>query len=393
MFDVTCPFCYHRTNRLRPWFECSGIAAPGYSMCPKRPDPDRQRETGNDEPMYPVFPPPWLWLPSPRRARCPDCNGRTGQRVCAECHSPLPANFGGSFSPVIAVVGARSTGKTVYLIVVAHHLRTVVRDRFRSTVSLFPDEAYRTHQANVEAIFEKGSLPALTEQRDGRSEPLVFEWRRRRISSRIFRRYHSTYLSFLDTAGESLGTRTGVQELKFLAGVDAFIVVLDPFTLPGARDRLSLPKGAPTAESNAYEVLSQVTEVIRKAEGTGRGARIKKPIAVAFAKIDALKGVLGDGHAIFGAEATDPWLDDASGRAVDASVREMLIDLGAGNIEDHMQSNYSNYRYFAVSSLGRPPDYEHYAVAEGGVQPLRVADPVVWLLGVYKLVPRRRGRG
>jgi hypothetical protein len=390
MFGVTCPFCYHRTNRLRPWFECSGMAAPGYPSCPKKPDPVRQRETGNDEPMYPAFPPPWLWLPSPRRAFCPDCNGRTGQHVCAECHTPLPANFGGSFSPVIAVVGARSTGKTVYLTVVAQHLSTVVSDRFGATVWLFPDEAYKTHQANVQAIFEQGSLPAFTEQRDGRSEPLVFEWRRRR---RAFSRYRSTYLSFLDTAGESLGTRTGVQELRFLSGVDSFIVVLDPFTLPGARDRLSLPEGAPTAESNAYEVLAQVTEVIRKAEGTGRRARSKKPIAVAFAKIDALRGVLGEGHPIFGAEATRPWVDDAAGRAVHESVREMLRDWGASNIDDHMRANYSHYRYFALSSLGRQPDYEHYAVAEGGVRPLRVADPVAWLLSVYRLVPRRRGGG
>ena len=390
IFHVTCPFCYHPTNRLRPWFECSGMAAPGFPQCPKKPDPDRQRETGNEEPMYSVFRPPRRWLPSPLRAHCPSCNGLTGQRVCAECHTPLPANFGGSFSPVIAVVGARSTGKTVYLTVVAHYLRTVVRDRFGATVWLFGDDASKTLEANVKAIFEQGSLPALTEQRDGRSEPLVFEWRRRR---RIFRRYRSSYLSFLDTAGESLGTRTGVQELKFLAGVDSFIVVLDPFTLPGARDRLSLPEGAPTAESNAYEVLAQVTEVIRKAAGTGRQARIKKPIAVAFAKIDALQGVLGDGHPIFGAEANGPSVDDAAGRAVHESVREMLRDWEATNIDDHMEANYSNYRYFALSSLGRPPDYEHYTVAEGGVRPLRVADPVVWLLSVYKLIPRRRGGG
>jgi len=390
MFDVTCPFCYRRTNRLRPCFECSGMSAAGYSQCPKKPDPDRQRETGNDEPMYPVFAPPWSLLPSPRRAHCPFCSGLTGQHVCAKCHTPLPAKFGGSFSPVIAMVGARSTGKTVYLTVVANHLRTVVRDRFGATVWLYGDDAFRALEANVEAIFDQGSLPALTEQRDGRSEPLVFEWRRRR---RIFHRYQSSYLSFLDTAGESLGTRTGVQELKFLAGVDSFIVVLDPFTLPGARDRLTLPKGAPTAESNAYEVLAQVTEVIRKAEGTPRQGRSKKPIAVAFAKIDALRGVLGEDHPIFGAEADGPWVDDAAGRAVHESVREMLREWGASNIDDHMEHNYSNYRYFAVSSLGRPPDYEHYAVAEGGVRPLRVADPVVWLLSVYKLVPRRRGGG
>lgn len=389
-FIVTCPFCYRDTNRLRPWFECSGVAAAGYSQCPKKPDPVRQELTGSDEPMYPVFRPPWLWLPSPRRAHCPGCNGRTGTRVCAECHTPLPAKFGGSFSPVIAVVGARSTGKTVYLTVVAEHLRTVVRARFGATVSIFPDDAYKTLAANVDAIFVNGSLPAFTEQPDGRSEPLVFEWRRRR---RLFRRYRSSYLSFLDTAGESLGTRTGVEELKFLAGVDSFIVVLDPFTLPGARDRLSLPEGAPTAESNAYKVLDQVTEMIRRAEGTGPQARIKKPIAVAFAKIDALRGVLGEGHPIFGAEANGRWVDDAAGRAVHESVREMLRDWGASDIDDHMEANYSKYRYFAVSSLGRPPDYEQNTVAEGGVRPLRIADPVVWLLSVYKIVPRRRSGG
>jgi hypothetical protein len=390
MFEVTCPFCYHPTNRLRPYFECSGMAAAGYPQCPKKPDPIRQKDTGNDEPMYPVFARSRMLLPSPKRAHCPECNGPTGQHVCAECHTPLPAKFGGSFSPVIAMVGARSTGKTVYLTVVAHHLRTVVRDRFGATVWLYGDDAYKTLEANVEGIFNQGSLPPFTEQRDGRSEPLVFEWRRRQ---RIFRRYQSSYLSFLDTAGESLGTRTGIQELKFLAGVDSFIVVLDPFTLPGARDRLSLPEGAPKAESNAYEVLAQVTEVIRKAEGTGRQARSKKPIAVAFAKIDALRGVLGEGHPIFGAEANGPWVDDAAGRAVHESVREMLRDWGASDIDDLMEQNYSHYRYFALSSLGRPPDYEHYAVAAGGVRPLRVADPVVWLLSVYKLVPRRRGGG
>jgi hypothetical protein len=29
-------------------------------------------------------------------------------------------------------------------------------------------------------------------------------------------------------------------------------------------------------------------------------------------------------------------------------------------------------------------------VAKGGVSPLRVADPLVWLLSWYKVVPRRR---
>jgi hypothetical protein len=391
MFSVTCPFCYHRVNRLTPWFVCSGRHTPGYKPCEKEIDARRQRETGFEEPMYPVFRPPWARFASPRRSRCPSCRGRTGERACAVCHTPLPPNFGGAFSPVIAVVGARSTGKTVYLTVVGKHLRSVLRDRFQANVWLYPDDARAWLDAGVAAIFDDRTLPIFTEQKAGRSEPLVFEWRQR--SRSVLARYRSSYLSFLDTAGESLGTQRGVTELRFLAGVDAFIVLLDPFTLPGARERLGLPAAAPAAAAGAFDVLAQVTGALRNAGGISPGARSATPIAVAFAKFDALRGYLGETHPIFASAPSDPWYDDAAGRAIHESVRELLREWGARDIDEFMDSNYTNYRYFAVSSLGRPPDYANNTVAAGGVKPLRVEDPLVWLLSLYRLVPRRRRRG
>ena len=328
MFDVTCPFCYRRINRLRTWFVCSGRNAPGYQACAQDVDVRRREETTYEEPMYPVFPPPIRWLPSPRRARCPRCEGLTGEHACPVCHTPLPANFGGSFSPVIALVGARRTGKTVYLIVLGHHFGTVLRDRFRANVWLFGDDALSRLQDNMKAMYEDGTLPIPTIRHvNGRSEPLVFEWRRRR--RHLFHRYRSSYLSFLDTAGDSLGTQRAIKDLNFLGTVDALIVVLDPFTLPGARERFGLPDAAPTAEANAANVLSLVTERIRQAEGVGYGGRSKKPLAVAFAKIDALRDYLGADHPIFAAETDGPWWDDAAGLAVHESLRELLREWGA----------------------------------------------------------------
>jgi hypothetical protein len=385
---VTCPFCYRPINRLFLEFVCSGRNAPGYERCQKTIDPRRQDEIFSEEPMFPVFPRRWRWLPSTRQALCPRCHGKTGQHACPACHTPLPANFGGGFSPVIALVGAQRTGKTVYLTVIASHLRTVLRDRFTADVSLYGDEARAWLTENVNAIFELGTLPELTPHpATGRSEPLVFEWRRR--SGPAFRRYRSSYLSFLDTAGESLGTQRAIEELKFLTNVDAFILMLDPFTLPKAVEGLALPKSAPTAASTAFDVLSEVTNALRNAEGVQRGGLITKPVAVAFAKIDAFRGVLGDDHPIFRAEADDSWYDEAAGRAIHDSVRELLREWGASDIDDHLALNYENYRYSALSSLGRQPDYEGLRVARGGVQPVRVADPLVWLLSWYKLVPRR----
>jgi hypothetical protein len=385
MFQVTCPFCYRRVNWLRLPFVCCGRNAPGYRPCQQSVDPLRKSETLSEEPMYPVFPPPIRWIPSPRRARCPDCRGRTGQHACPACHTPLPSDFGGR-SPVIGLIGATKSGKTVYLTVVANHLQTVLRDRFSADVSLFGDEARTWVNDSVHAILHVGKLPALTEQPTGRSEPLVFQWRKR--SDGHFNNYRSSYLSFLDTAGESLGTQRGVMDLKFLTGVDAFIVMLDPFTLPDAAERLGLPQPAPRAAADALHVLTQVTDVLRNAEGVPRRGRSTKPMAVAFAKIDAFRAYLGDDHPIFASEANRPCHDEAASRAVHDAIRELLRNWGARDIDDHMEANYVNYRYFALSSLGRPPDYERFRVAQGGVRPMRVADPLVWLLSLYKLVRR-----
>jgi hypothetical protein len=385
MFQVTCPFCYRRVNWLRLPFVCCGRNAPGYEPCRQSVDPIRKRETLSEELMYPVFPPPVRWLPSPRRARCPDCRGRTGQHACPDCHTPLPSDFGGG-SPVIGLIGATNSGKTVYLTVVANHLQTVLRDRFRADVSLFGDNARNWVNESVHAILDLGTLPAFTQQPTGRSEPLVFQWRKR--SDGRFNNYRSSYLSFLDTAGESLGTQRGVMDLTFLTGVDAFIVMLDPFTLPDAAERLGLPKPAPRAAADALRVLTQVTDVLRNAEGVPRRGRSTKPMAVAFAKIDAFQAYLGDDHPIFAAESHHPCHDEAASRAVHDAVRELLRNWGARDIDDHMEANYVNYRYFALSSLGRPPDYARFRVAQGGVRPMRVADPLVWLLSRYKLVRR-----
>lgn len=391
---VTCPFCYRPINRLFLEFVCSGRNAPGYQPCQKTTDQRRKDETYSEEPMFPVFSRRWRWLPSPRHAVCPRCRGKTGQHACPACHTPLPTNFGEGFnsSPVIALIGARRTGKTVYLTVISSHLRTVLRDRFTADVSLYGDEARKWLNENVNAIFELGTLPELTPHpATGRSEPLVFEWRRR--SGPVFRRYQSSHLSFLDTAGESLEAQRAIEELKFLTNVDAFILMLDPFTLPDAREGLALPESAPTAAFTAFDVLSLVTNVLRNTEGAMRGGKITKPMAVAFAKIDEFRGVLGDDHPIFRAEADDPWYDEAAGRAIHDSVRELIRKWGARDIDDRMAANYAHYRYFALSSLGRQPDYAGLRVARGGVQPIRVADPLVWLLSWYKLVPRRDSGG
>jgi hypothetical protein len=392
MFTVVCPYCYRKLNRKRLWFVCGGRPAPGYPRCVKEVNSRREQETNYVEQMYPTFGPPRSWWFSPRRAHCPACKGITGEHVCPHCNTPLPPNFGDGWSPVIAMIGARSTGKTVYLTVLANQIQGALSTRFGSDVWVFGDDSRSWLATNQSMLYERRELPAITEQRDGRSEPLVFEWRRR--YGRFRQRYGSSYLSFLDTAGESLGTERGVAELQYLDTVDAFIVLLDPYSLPKVGEIVGLTAETPVAASDALNVLQQVTQVLRRKEGLKSKHRITKPVAVAFAKFDLLESYLKDKHprhlqTLFRPEPDEPWYDERAGRAMHESMRELILEWSP-LIDTHLDVHYKNYQYFALSSLGRPPNYGANQIDSRGVRPLRVPDPLEWLLSRYGLVPRRK---
>jgi hypothetical protein len=388
--ELICPYCYHSiTSPLH--FVCTGNPAPGGVRCDREINANRARETLIQVEMYPVFAPPVSRGRNPLRGRaplrganCPGCRNRSGEPACPCCNTPLPSNFGAEPSPVVAMAGATSTGKTVYLTVLAHHLRTVLRDRFRADVGLLGDSANTWVRDEVDALFRKRLLPAFTAQPEGRSEPLVFEWRQP-VEGRKDE-YRSSYLSFMDTAGESLGTEKGIDDLSFLGKVHAFIVLLDPFTLP--RFTHADPDLG-TDELPAYRILQQVTRVLRNAHGVPAERRVDVPLAVVFAKIDALEGDPDVDPSMFWPEPTGPGYHEGNGLAAHQSVRELIIRYGGGAVDRFLEVNYSAFRYFVVSALGRPP--ENRRVAELGVRPLHVSEPLLWLLNTFKVVRRTDG--
>src|SRR5262249_27418215 len=160
--------------------------------------------------------------PTPPRAPCPNCGGQSGIRVCPCCRSELSANFGTAASPLIGMVGARGTGKTVYLTVLAHEMRTNLRRRFAADVRLSGDRPrgavspLRWLQQNINSVYEDPRLPLPTPQSpDGRREPVVFEWRQeyKRLGVRPLRPSH---LSFFDTAGDDLTSQQQTHDLAYL---------------------------------------------------------------------------------------------------------------------------------------------------------------------------------
>jgi hypothetical protein len=392
MSKVSCPYCYQKVDGHRLWYQCTGRGLPGRDECKPVSDEARARETGYREAVRRSFgavtkSPVW-----PAKAMCPDCGADSGIRVCPNCHTPVSANFGSSASPLIAMVGAKGTGKTVYLNVLGHELLHNLRRRFGADVRMsgVGQRSAVADALSVDMVFSEHKLMAHTEASvNGRRAPAVFEWRQEHRLARVLRRYRTTYLSFYDTAGEDLTDQEKTHDLVYLNAADALILLLDPFMIPTARDQIRLPEEAIRSKESTVDVVNRVTEKLRSSHGIKSSRSIKLPVAVAFAKMDAFFEVLGGDHPLLRPPPAAPAYDEVAGQATHEQLRALLYQWKADEIDTHLRFNYANFRYFAVSSLGAPPEYATGDVNPRGVRPFRVAEPLLWLLSQFNVVPRQ----
>lgn len=381
MPQTACPFCFRRIDSSALAYQCTGA---GVRPCTATEDEVRVRLTGNRAESYPTF------RPSDRsgEAKCPECAGPARRRACPECHTVLPIDFVDSKSPMIGLVGAKGSGKTVLMTVLVKQLREVVGQRFRAAVMVATDNPdgsaglgeYKQNRENP--LFEGKTLPPPTQQNVAiRRSPVVLRWQQpvRGLMGR--ESVQSTILSFVDTAGEDLSNLDTAFTLNYVSAADSLMVALDPFTLPGARSTLHIPKAAiQSSDGSPIEVLSRLTELLRTEHGIKPKKRIKIPIAVVFTKIDAFFGQLEDDSPLLQGSSTRPAYDEQAGQEVHEHMRALLTRWQASDIDTLLKLNYDNFRYFGVSALGAEPDYASLRLAAGGVQPHRVDDPVLWLL-------------
>jgi GTPase SAR1 family protein len=398
MAIAACPFCFHMIDTRRLAYQCAGR---GSTVCRKQEDEARVRLTGSSLETYPTF------LQGNGRAdtaTCPTCGGPSKRRACPTCHTALPIDFVGSASPLIGLLGAKGSGKTVLMTVLARHLREAVARRFGADVRIATDNPdghqglhdYRSNREDPLYIDHRLPLPTNVLAYRRYATPVVLRWRQessRRFGSPALR---STTFSFVDTAGEDLADQDSASSLSYASACNGLIITLDPFTIPGARAYLDLPDEAvETDDDNPLETLSRITELLRTEHGIKNTRRITVPIAIVLTKMDAFYRLLDRQSPIMREPPTAQAYDDDDGLEVHEQVMGILRDWKATSIDDHLRLNYANYRYFGISALGREPDYLTSTLAPGGVQPHRVEDPVLWLMSESGVLPRapKRVRG
>ncbi|HEX3961208.1 MAG TPA: hypothetical protein VHZ03_32075 [Trebonia sp.] len=379
MPSTPCPFCFTTIDSSNLGYLC---ARQGHIKCDPVQDPARLQITGNGTPTGLYIEPA-----SGKKgvAGCPTCQGQTRRRACPVCHTGLSIDFVGTKNPMLGMVGSKGAGKTVLATVMIQQLRKVISHRFGADLSLATDNPDGMNsiteymQEREQDLYKKENLPQATQTYEaGKGRvPIVLRWRADK---------KSTMLAFLDSAGEDFLSEETSSAIRYLQACEFLIVALDPFSLPGARDQLSLPpKAVQGADNASVYTLHQITTKLRTSQGKAN-RKIQVPVAIAFTKMDAFFPSFEEDNPLLATAPAVPSYNEADGLAVHEQIRTLLKEWDAWEIETHMSQYYEDYRYFGVSALGAQPDYDQGHVAAGGVRPHRVEDPILWLMSKAKMV-------
>ena len=411
-----CPYCYEDFAEQAIAFRCSGQLSRQGKRCEPGVDEALRDRIGFTGALPPVF------AADGRQtsAECPRCGASTTTRVCPACHSQLPVHFGKVPSRLIALVGAKQSGKSVFMTVLVHELMNDLGQQLEAAISGADDSTRHRFARDYEKPLYRDSLllPPTTTAGLRNRVPLVFRftvpghgwlggngwlgrigwfgrngWRGGADTAQRFEPQH-TLMSFFDAAGEDLKSQQSVeQHLRYLAAADGIVLVLDPLQMPGARGLArpgTLLPDPGTTDDEPVKVLETITDLILAKEGKKPKHRIAKPLAIVFTKMDALLHNLSLTSPLLQPAPQTPYLEERDSLAAHHEIQRLLAQWEGTRIDQFTQLNYRCYRYFGVSALGETPTADNHVSARG-IRPIRAGDPFIWTLAQLRAIPVKRG--
>ena len=399
--ELYCPYCYEQIQLQEIEFRCTGQLSRAGRRCAPRVDErlrDRTHFTGE-------LPPAFAANGRLSAARCPDCEAETTIRICPVCHSRLPVHFGKLPSRLIVPVGAKESGKTVFMTVLVHELMHQTGQRLNAALTGADDATRQRYVSDYEhPMYREAKLLPPTKPPETPSRaPLLFRFTtdgdgRRGLPARLGRAGRlgqgdpqRTLLSFFDTAGEDLATQAAVERnVRYLGAADGILLLLDPLQMPGARALAApgtrWPSRQPNHENAPVTVLENVTELLLSRPGTRPNQRISKPLAIVFTKMDALQNDLPETSPLRRPPPRVRYFDERDSCEVHTEMQRLLDRWHGSRIDQIARKYYRHYRYFGVSALGQPPTPDN-RVSPRGIQPYRVTSPILWLLAQFGIIP------
>jgi hypothetical protein len=384
---VLCPYCFEPWSTRVASFRCtSGDDA----RCPRQPDEELGRLRGTEPPLVPRVLRRQGRLGQsfavkrghPVRCEC----GAPTRPVCPNCHTDLPQRFAEAPSRSMALIGTKAAGKTNFIAVALHELEHRVGPRFDGSLMLLDDASRdRVDRELMPRLYRDGAVLDTTmsaRSNAGVREPLVA-----RLTLGPAGHSSQSNLVFFDSAGEDLQSLDVLErEARYITQSHGVILLLDPLQIPAVRDELGSSVELPAETPDAYAMLGRISALIREARGIPAGKPIDVPLAIAVSKFDAVRPLLPEGHAVFSLPSHDGRFDPQVARSISAAVRSDLGGWLGERLDSFVKQEFAQTSYFGLSALGANPVDGRLP---NGVAPLRVEDPILWMLDAWGAIPSR----
>lgn len=367
MADLTCPYCWEGSKVKQL-----------HRYCPE--------QCGQDDRVF---------FPASAKA-CPHGRQSTGGRFCPHCHKLLEYDYITTKSRIIAMIGSKDSGKSTYVGVLIHELRNRIGAAFNGMSTELVGDKSRIRYRDVFAgpMYDKGvTLDGTNSVRaQHRLEPLLFMLRLPRRSL-LADRLTAAMMIFYDTAGEDVLQDENIDRLvDYIDAADAIVFVVDPLQISSVRRGVDDSVPVPVKSADQVEIVARLAALLRQRRGKTAGQKIDTPIAIAVAKTDALGAALPANSAVRRPGVHDGVYDDGDGQFVHDEIRATLSGWADGEaLLNTVANNFSHYRFFGISALGVTPPAKG-KISPSGIHPLRVEDPLLWLLGRFGLVPVRKAK-
>ncbi len=358
MLFFTCPFCI----RTYPKFSILRV-------CPDCNTPEKSKLRA-------------LFF---RKCRTQGCFGKTTVAKCPKCGEIIPKTALETPNLPFSIVGVSNSGKTNYITVMLNELEKssglpiALGHQTQATIA--------RQRENCHLIYDQHRYPPPTPP--GETLPQI--WFIKNLRRRNRRHVPTMTFTIFDGAGEDHESRLDPSSAvcRYINASKAIILAVDPLILQSIRSggivdpdvmRNSLAGGKP-GEFAASDILNSVAQYIKAARNISATKRLTIPVAVVLTKFDTILG-----HPAFGPNALvrNKSLSVMDGRVnlseikqVDGEIRNWLKQIGEQGFIETLDSHFSEYLFFGVSSYGAPPLNNGSLPAE--IKPHRVLDPILWL--------------
>ena len=308
---------------------------------------------------------------------CVQCGEPMTMRICPDCGFELaPEEMQRGFLSV-SIVGSGGCGKSNYLAVMIDQLRSQMCKVYGCT--LYPTGGDRTmdyyEREYHRPLFEQGVCVPSTEQEDINplTYTLLFSGQGKEPSS-------SVGLAFYDSCGKNLEHQheMAAYNRNFCAS-GGILLLLEPSQLPVIKEARKASK-MPVLEADVQALLLRAVHLLRGGLSLGEtDAKIDIPIAICLTKLDTLYAQLDPASFVKdpSRHLRRPMLNAADISSCNLEVMALIESWGGGELVRHVQTHFSDYSFFGMSSLGGMPGSKNEV---NRISPHRVLDPLLWLL-------------